>query len=216
MTNSINLPTYEQVAQLMSQLQNLGALDDKLNQLSNIISNSNSSLSSKLESLDVKVSSASGAFKLFTSNGTFAVPQGVDTILITAVAGGGGGGSTRGGGGGEWCYKLPVPVSAGSIHAVTIGTSGSAGLSGGVTSFGNLVSLVGGGGGTDQHLGDGGWSKYNSGAKGSSNIGGGAGEPNTHIGSLPYGLNNELIGFGYGTGGNAGTPGKPGMLLIEW
>jgi hypothetical protein len=113
--------------------------------------------------------------KLFTSSGTFTVPEGVELIYVTGSGGGGGGagggcgytihsaGGGGGGGGGAagFCKRLPLVVIPGASHSVTIGAAGTggaggttgtgngtAGNAGGTTSFGSLVSLDGGSGGT--------------------------------------------------------------------
>ena len=99
----------------------------------------------------------------FTSTGTFTVPSNCSAVEVFLVGGGGGGGGSRqtsnadqsggGGGGGiviPW-YKLPV--TPGQSYTVTIGaggagsTSESPGASGGDTSFGSLLTALGGGGG---------------------------------------------------------------------
>lgn len=96
----------------------------------------------------------------FTSSGTFSVPSGVDKVLVLAVGGGGAGGGclsgagtyqAGGGGGGGQIKFEPVAVTAGSSVTVTIGAGGTGGTgdgaSGGSTTFGALLTALGGSGG---------------------------------------------------------------------
>jgi hypothetical protein len=76
-------------------------------------------------SADVTEAGASHGSQVFTSSGTFTVPEGVDRVWVSLTGGGGGGG----GGSGNWAY------------------SGSAGQAGGASSFGAHASSPGGGGG---------------------------------------------------------------------
>lgn len=64
---------------------------------------------------------------LFTSSGTFTVPENTNEILVE-IWGAGGGGHNPGGGGGSGGYMLcPFPISSGTSVTVTIGTGGSGG-----------------------------------------------------------------------------------------
>jgi hypothetical protein len=97
----------------------------------------------------------------FTSSGTFNVPSGVDKVIVWAVGGGGAGGGCAsgagtyqaggGGGGGQVKYE-PIAVTAGSSVTVTIGAGGTGGTGnggdGGSTTFGGLLTALGGSGGT--------------------------------------------------------------------
>lgn len=93
--------------------------------------------------------------QLFTSSGTFTVPDGVTSLKITVVGGGGGSttywGGTAGLGG---CAQGVYPVTAGASYTVTVGAGGasSTGASGmgggGASSFGALISATGGAGKT--------------------------------------------------------------------
>jgi hypothetical protein len=76
-------------------------------------------------SVDVTEAGAAHGSQVFTSSGTFTVPEGVDRVWVSLVGGGGGGG----GGSGNW------------------GAAGQAGQSGGASSFGAHASSAGGGGG---------------------------------------------------------------------
>ena len=100
----------------------------------------------------------------FTSTGTWTRPLGVNQVTVLVVGGGGGGAGAApsggragggGGGGGEVILK-DVDVTGTSVGAtitVTIGAGGAAGTAGsngsvgGDTSFGSLVTALGGGGG---------------------------------------------------------------------
>lgn len=105
---------------------------------------------------------SSNGSKTFTSSGSFTVPAGVNAVFVTAI--GGGGGALRfyqdqaiGGNGGR-VWRRCITVTPGSTIAITIGAGGAyryvtnssgnprAGT-GGVTSFGNLLSVAGGEGG---------------------------------------------------------------------
>jgi len=115
--------------------------------------------------------------QVFTASGTYTPPTGLVSANIYIKAGGGsGGGSTtagRGGGGGEGeeAWKLATAATIGASQTVTIGAAAagialntnSAGNTGATTSFGSIVTAIGGGGGT---------SGTNGGAPGSGGAGG--------------------------------------------
>lgn len=101
----------------------------------------------------------------FTSSGTWTCPAGVDLARVLCV-GGGGGGSVQedspaygNGGGGGAIVEKTVPVTPGTPYTITVGAGGAggwtttgdgqnhAGNSGGSSSFGSLVTAVGGQGG---------------------------------------------------------------------
>ncbi|WP_244132941.1 hypothetical protein [Burkholderia metallica] len=112
----------------------------------------------------------------FTSSGTFTVPAGVTTLYVSGCAAGGGGGSGAsnnggqsslvggggggGGGAGQSIIRQPYTVTPGQNISITIGAAGtggagpvangagSAGLAGGNTVVGSLITLTGGGPGT--------------------------------------------------------------------
>lgn len=111
---------------------------------------------------------------IFTSNGTFTVPENVGIIYVTACGGGGGGGGAiwgtvyraagggAGGGGGAFIYKKQYSVTPGQQIPITIGVGGAGGAPGqygnytssavpntkggigGSTIIGNLITLPGG------------------------------------------------------------------------
>lgn len=89
----------------------------------------------------------------FNSSGTFTAPAGINNVWISMIGGGAPGAynpnqnPVSGGGSGAYVIKLPVAVTAGSAYTVTIGAGGGAGsnnTTGGTSSFGNLVSMIGG------------------------------------------------------------------------
>lgn len=102
----------------------------------------------------------------FTTSGSFTVPAGVTTIIVSGCGGGGGGGGSQtsinttvagsgGGGGAGFVIRQPITVTPGQVLAVTIGTGGVGGAAGGgtggvggTTSAGSIVNLLGGGGGS--------------------------------------------------------------------
>ena len=85
----------------------------------------------------------SGLYRTFSSNGSFVVPAGVTRIRVRAVAAGGAGRNAgAGGGGGEYAYGV-FTVTPFSTHAVVVGTS-TVGSAGGLSSFGSLLTVLGG------------------------------------------------------------------------
>lgn len=96
--------------------------------------------------------------KLFTESGTFTVPDGVNTLRVTAIGGGGGGNTTIGGGGisngsgqygedGKVQNDIPIFVSPNQQCQVTIGRTGGGGYkdrgSGGYGGSGNPAGKTG-------------------------------------------------------------------------
>ena len=197
--------------------------------------------------------------QLFTSSGTWTKsPKMVgDDVWITAIGGGGSGScdtTARGSGdGGGFCYKRAIDVSATGSESITIGAGGAGvtgstqdGNSGGVTSFGALLSVSGGYKGLVSNTTD--YSaQYTGGARGqyfaqdnpcpvggnggvnnstSASSGGGGGLILDDSGTTGGHSNNTSVptgGTGYGAGGGAsratGTAsgaGADGALLIEW
>jgi hypothetical protein len=85
---------------------------------------------------DLPAAGAAPKTQVFIANGTYVVPGGTTTILITGTGGGGGGGTAYSaqaylyggsGGSGAVAYRAPVAVTAGMTINVTIGTGGSGG-----------------------------------------------------------------------------------------
>jgi subtilisin-like proprotein convertase family protein len=173
----------------------------------------------------------------FTGSGTFTVPAGVTNVTVECWGGGGAGGgctalnrSTGGGGaGGTYTKSTGVVVIPGLMISVTVGAGGTGNLGadgnpGGTSSFGALVSAVGGNGGgvngTTTPLngpgasiasgivtfngGAGGTGTATSGSSGTSG-GGGGGAGSTGNGGSSTGTAAGTAGAGGGGAGAAGT-----------
>lgn len=158
----------------------------------------------------------------YTESAAFTVPPGVTTVYVSAAAGGGGGGggagssvaSNPGGGGGGGAgrstYRQPVSVTPGDTIAVSVGRGGAAGngstgngSSGGAgvaTSFGDLITLAGGGGG--------------GGGTGATGAGGAGGTPGGQWGGDAQVANTGGNG-GNGGGGPFGTGGGGGRAGVS-
>ena len=171
---------------------------------------------------------------VFTSNGTFTVPE-TGTYTIELHGGGGGGGAGResskswendsadgGNGGGSGNKWTGVRLIAGNQYAIIIGSGGSggraytddhvrfadAGSSGGTTSFGSLYSIQGGYGGDAAYIDD---KTYYDGQDGSS------------VGNLASGTSGGCSlseyasrgngGYG-GSGYSSGSSGTAGIAII--
>lgn len=170
--------------------------------------------------------------KMYTTSGTFTVPNGVTTIYVTASAGGGG--------------------SGGSAYFAGMTQTGGTGGTGGNTSVGNLITLRGGTGGTGAvglystswpplnvttQNGTNGTSYSSSAVKGYANYGGGGagvtGGYTHQSGNGGRGENctqkaftvtaNSTINITVGSGGSGGSSnytrgnaGQSGFVLIEW
>jgi hypothetical protein len=169
---------------------------------------------------------------VFTSSGTWTVPQGVTSILVSGCAGGNGGYGSGGTGGaaGQWVIKQHISVTPGSTITVTIG-AGGAGSTGNCNYGGNttlvsgsttLLSLSGGGGGgydgsvsSGYPRGSNGYTNtsssiYISAPGASSPFGGGGGAG----GGAAYGYGGG--GGGSAGGGTNGGSGAPGIIIIEY
>lgn len=102
----------------------------------------------------------------FITSGSFTVPPGITTLIVSGCGAGAGGGGSQtsvsttvagsgGGGGGGFVIRQPLAVTPGQVLAVTIGTGGAGGAAGGgvggaggTTSMGSIVNLLGGAGGS--------------------------------------------------------------------
>lgn len=169
------------------------------------------------------------SIQVFTSNGTWTKPSGVNTIVVEAVGGGGGGGyaapassqSQAGSGGAAGGYaSLLLDVSAISSETVTIGAAGAGGIgststaatAGGTTSFGAHISCPGGGAGKVTNSGSGnyiidGGSAGSTPTGGDINSAGSPGECGQRQVTSVYGAGNggdSALGPG-GKGGGTGT-----------
>lgn len=157
--------------------------------------------------------------EVFTSNGTFAVPAGIDKVDVLVVAGGGGGGSRQGGGGGGaggLIFEENYSVTPLSNVSITVGSGGAGGGSGSAmkgsngsnSEFGNLIAVGGGGGG--QALG----SSATAGLSGGSGGGAGRSGANSSGGDGTVGQGNQggdninSNNLHSGGGGGAGAAGE--------
>lgn len=174
--------------------------------------------------------------QVFTSNGTFYVPDGVTRVKATVVGGGAGGGSlsSRGGGGAGVSIKNISGLTPGAAIAVTVGAAGSGGVNGNSSSFGSYcaasggfangnggtatggdINLVGGSGGlaVDYAYAGGGGAGGASGSEGFASGTSGKGG----AGMFGAGGNGLSSASGYGNGGGAGNcSGSPGIVIVEW
>lgn len=176
--------------------------------------------------------------QVFTSNGTFYVPDGVTRVKATVVGGGAGGGfpsyaNSSAGGGAGVSIKSISGLTPGAAIAVTVGSAGSgAGVNGNSSSFGGYctasgglangnggtatggdINLVGGSGGTASSYGGGGGAGGASGSEGFADGTGGKGG----AGMFGSGGNGFSSASGYGNGGGAGNcSGSPGIVIVEW
>lgn len=159
---------------------------------------------------------------IFTTNGTFKIPDGVDHIYISACGGGGGGagngassGSFGGGGGASAIFNKLFKVSPGASYAITIGLGGSPGIpgtSGGSTIVAGLATLTGGAGGGTNAGGNAGGSGGGRGGNGrqipgDAGIVGGGGS-----GGENGGGGGGSLGSGGGGGAETSLTSSPGSL----
>lgn len=139
--------------------------------------------------------------KLFTDNGTFTVPAGVGTVVVTAVGGGGGGGrgttkystSAQGGSGGcgAMVSSVPCMVTPGMSISVIVGKCGTGG-----------ALETGGTGGAGNPAGGNAYFPYNNSESGGA---GGAGGSNKGRGGAGgAGLQSTLTSGGNKKGGGGG------------
>ena len=154
---------------------------------------------------------ASPGRQIFTSNGTFSVPNGVHKFRVYLAAGGAGGYPDSAGGGGEESHVIPgiagnsahlssaefVGVDIGTSFAITIGAGGvGVGAAGGTTSFGSTYSATG----------------ATSGSKGTVTF---PSSPNAMYHT--NGLYMNSGGWAYGQGGSGGSVnGYQGIVVVEW
>jgi hypothetical protein len=160
---------------------------------------------------------ASPGRQIFTSNGTFSVPNGVHKFRVFLAAGGAGGRSYTTGGGGEDSYIIPGAagnsahmascdfsgVDIGTSFAVTIGAGGAGpDGTGGSTSFGSTFSATG----------------ASTGGKGTVTFPSGDVRASYH----GNGMYANSAGRGYGQGGDgydgvsSGSGGTQGVVVVEW
>lgn len=169
--------------------------------------------------------------KLFTANGTFVVPEGVSTLVVTAVGGGGGGGGGAylGSGGSSGSigetYEFTVFVVSGESISVQVGAGGGGGNSspngggggsaGGSTAGAGISSRYGGGGGggggasgiNSRILAKGGSGGSGASGRGTGEIGGAGGAGGAGAGSDR--LRSAFVSSVYGSPGSLGASGSP-------
>lgn len=176
--------------------------------------------------------------QLFTSSGTFTVPNGITQVWVSmAGGGGGGGGSSNGLTGGTSSFGSYLSCSGGTGGTFG-GTGGSSGGPGGAKGGSGLNALfccmggVGGGSifgaggapGTFSSRAGQAASRYGAGGGGGcleEDCGGGGGGADSVIAQLVTGLTSgEQITVIVGSGGAGGTSyggnGSQGFVLVEW
>ena len=157
---------------------------------------------------------------VFTNNGNFTVPSGINSLTIEVVGAGGNGGGNGGGGGGGGGYAKGVyNVVPGTVYNIVVGVAGS-GPAAGTTSVSSLIQATGGangtsvsnpnvGGGGAGGVGSGGTIANNSGGNGGGGywtyFGGGGGGAAGPLGNGTAGGNTIVY-----TPGNCLTPGGSG------
>jgi hypothetical protein len=177
---------------------------------------------------------------VFTSSGTWTVPQGVTKILVSGCGGGAGGGGSYyssstnywggvGGCAGQSTIKQSISVTPGHTLSITIGAGGSGGASGNnygsvggnttivdSTSSTTLLSLTGGNNyysfGQGSNVSYAGWS----GCGESGPFGQGAFSAYNTTGNNAIGYGSGGGGAGTGSASYAGGAGAPGIIIIEW
>ena len=198
--------------------------------------------------LSTCVNAAYIAFEYSGASQQFIVPTGVTSLNILAIGGGGGGANGHQGGGGSGNVVIGTyAVNAGDVFSVNVGMGGAGALdainsnniigltAGTASSFGNIISVSGGGivAGANQggHNGSsGGGAACNAGSLGGAGGAGGSdGQACQSGSSMPIGLgqgdytsllslftdNSITAGAGGvgGTGSNAGGGGAGGILI---
>lgn len=160
--------------------------------------------------------------QVFTANGTWTKPAGLQKAWVRVWGSGGGGGSSGatvadgggGGGGGGYAEELIAAASLGSTETVTIGAagtagSGSAGGNGNTSSFGALLSATGGSGGArGGSASDGG--AGGSGSGGDINATGQGGGAAGHADTAATGDGGIGGSAAFGGGGGSGITGGAG------
>jgi len=152
---------------------------------------------------------------VYTGAAIYTKPVGLKRIRVTVVGGGGGKGtygpfSSNGGGGGGTSIKTIEAAALGATESIQVGSGGTAGNSGGTSSFGAHCSATGGSSTSGQGNG------YN----GDINIMGISGSYLYTISG--YSFNGDagfsFFGYGYGRGGSVVsgyTSGTAGVVIIE-
>lgn len=168
---------------------------------------------------------------VFSSNGTFVVPDGVTAVKVTCVGAGGGGGlgtfsggestfSVNGGTGGSGGIAIGTgAVTPGASITIVVGAGGGVNPAtpGGTTTFASTALTASGGGAGGDATGGGGLNPL-PGANGANGIGGGTDLAYGTVGTT-YAIGSSTYGNG-GAGGDGnfsvGTVGRPGLCIVEW
>ena len=190
-------------------------------------------------------SSTNPGQEVFTANGTFNTPAGINRLKVTIVGGGGSGGwgaaGLAGGGGGGGQNRTLWIDSPDPSYSVVIGlggavtTNGNDGNAGGQTSFGAFIAAGGAGGFASGEGGRGGGSTYvatntevsnngQAGGAGNSTWGGNGGSSIFGGGSNGGELNSLTFipqARGAGSGGAFGagatsSAGSDGIVIVEY
>jgi hypothetical protein len=176
--------------------------------------------------------------RVFTASGTYTPTIGMVFCEVQIVGGGGAGGGApnpaatqfsagAGGGSGEYAFGLFSASQIGASQSITIGAGGTgvsagAGNSGGTTSFGSLMTALGGSGGattgSQTAFNGGGTLGGTGGTGGNYRIAGGSGGGATvGVGATSnilfggYGGNSKLGSGGIAGAGNGGRDGTAGL-----
>ena len=152
--------------------------------------------------------------QMYTSSNMFTAPNATNnTFHITMIGGGGQSNNYGSGGGSGWMNFGDIELNYGQIVPITVGAGGSAGQSGGSSSFGTYLSANGGETGTNNHGGNGGAG----GGGGESGAGGGIGFQFGGGGSYGHGGNGtgDVNGV-YGGGGSGGGYGGSGICIVQY
>ncbi len=189
------------------------------------------------------LTTATTNFKVFTSTGSFVVPNGATNVRVLAIGGGGGGANGhQGGGGSGYVQTATLAVTPGQTIPVTVGVGGLGatlqpnnniiGLTPGLaSSFGSLLTANGGGAVSGVNArggagGSGGGGSCNSGPLGGSGgAGGNNGNACSYLGGIGQGnyvpslalftANSITAGAGGagGTSSHSGGGGAGGILI---
>jgi hypothetical protein len=171
---------------------------------------------------------------VFTSSGSWTVPQGVTKILVSGCGGGAGGGGSyyssssdyrggSGGGAGQSTIKQSISVTPGHLLSITIGAGGGSGSAGGSTTIVDSTSsttlLTLSGGLITYSFSLDYTPHYFSGSGGpgeSGPFGQGGGSSSSTTGNNATGYGSGGAGAGGSSGAYAGGNGAPGIIIIEW
>jgi len=148
------------VTQNSNLLDTITTLNNTIQAQNNAISNLNKTIQTLL--LNNKPSGQLLSFQTLTSSNSYTKNVAANSILVECIGGGGGGGGAihgsitvacgGGGGAGGYCRKWITNAASTYTYAIGKGGNGGAGVSngtsGGSTTFGSLLTAVGGSGGS--------------------------------------------------------------------